>query len=226
MQSAKLTKAKPGPSTVRYLDIAEIRDDVVVLKDGTMRAVLNVTSINFALKSEEEQEAIIGAYVSFLNNLDHPLQVVIQSRKLNIDKYLHELKEREKTQTNELLRLQIVDYRSFIDEFISLGEIMNKQFYLVVPFDPLTAKKKGFFTRLREIITPGVVIKLREKQFLERKDQLVARVARVVSGLGSMGLQATMLDTQTLIELYYAVYNPQVSQIQKLTDINKLQVET
>ena len=88
MQSPKLARSKPGPSTVRFLDIAEIRDDTVVLKDGTLRAVVLVSSINFALKSEDEQEAIISAYVSFLNSLEHPIEVVIQSRKLNIDAYM------------------------------------------------------------------------------------------------------------------------------------------
>ena len=104
MQSAKLTKGKPGPSTVRFLDIAEIRDDTVVLRDGTLRAVLLVSSINFALKSEDEQEAIIAAYVSFLNMLEHPIEIVIQSRKLNIDGYMAELAQKEREQSNELLR--------------------------------------------------------------------------------------------------------------------------
>ena len=101
MQSPKLAKAKPGPSTVRFLDIAEIRDDTVVLKDGTLRAVVLVSSINFALKSEDEQEAIITAYVSFLNSLEHSIEVVIQSRKLNIDAYMSQLVQKEREQTNQ-----------------------------------------------------------------------------------------------------------------------------
>ncbi len=225
MQSKKLTKPKPGPSTVRFLDIAEIRDDVVVLKDGTLRVVLLVSSINFALKSEDEQEAIISAYVSFLNALDHSLEIVIQSRKLNIEKYRLELREREKTQTNELLKAQIVDYQSFIKDLVELGEIMSKRFYVVVPFDPFTAKKKGFFTRFREILSPGVAIKLKEKQFQDRKAELMIRVNNIVSGLTSMSLTAAQLDTQTLIELYYSIYNPQTAETQKLADVAKIQVE-
>ena len=93
MQSKKLAGSKPGASTQKYLDIAEIRDDVVVMKDGTLRAVLLASSINFALKSEEEQEALISAYAGFLNTLEFPLQVVIQSRKLNIDNYIERLKQ-------------------------------------------------------------------------------------------------------------------------------------
>lgn len=225
MQSAKLTKGKPGPSTVRFLDIAEIRDDTVILKDGTLRAVVLVSSVNFALKSEDEQEAIIAAYVSFLNSLEHPIEIVIQSRRLNVDSYMAELVERERTQSNELLRAQISDYRTFVKELIQLGEIMTKRFYIVVPFDPFTAKHKSFWTRLAEIFSPGVAIKLREKQFRDRRAGLDLRLSRILGGLQSMGLSATPLDTQTLIELYYSVYNPITAETQKLVDVNKTQVE-
>jgi len=225
MQSAKLTKAKPGPSTVRFLDIAEIRDDTVVLKDGTLRAVILVSSVNFALKSEDEQEAIISAYVSFLNNLEHPIQVVVQSRKLNMDGYISQLIDKERGQTNELLRAQIADYRAFIKELVELGEIMNKRFYIIVPFDPFTAKHKSFWTRLREILRPGVAIKLRDKQFQERREGLQQRLDRILGGLQSMGLSAAVLNTQTLIELYYSVYNPLAAETQKLADMDKLRVE-
>jgi len=226
MQSPKLAKAKPGPSTVRYLDIAEIRDDTVVLKDGTLRAVVLVSSINFALKSEDEQEAIISAYVSFLNSLEHPIEVVIQSRKLNIDAYLEQLTQKEREQTNELLRAQITDYRAFIKDLVELGEIMNKRFYIVVPFDPFTAKNKSFWSRFREILSPGVAIKLRDKQFQDRKGGLELRLNRIMGGLQSMGLSAATLNTQTLIELYYSALNPSAGETQKLADLNKLQVDT
>jgi hypothetical protein len=225
MQSPKLAKAKPGPSTVRYLDIAEIRDDTVVLKDGTLRAVVLVSSINFALKSEDEQEAIISAYVSFLNSLEHPIEVVIQSRKLNIDAYLEQLAQKEREQTNDLLRAQITDYRAFIKDLVELGEIMNKRFYIVVPFDPFTAKNKSFWSRFREILAPGVAIKLRDKQFQDRKAGLELRLNRIMGGLQSMGLSAATLNTQTLIELYYSALNPAAGETQKLGDMGKLQVD-
>lgn len=225
MQSPKLAKSKPGPSTIRFLDIAEIRDDTVVLKDGTLRAVVLVSSVNFALKSEDEQEAIISAYVSFLNSLEHPIQVVIQSRKLNIDGYMAQLVDKEREQTNDLLRAQIADYRAFIKDLVELGEIMNKRFYIIVPFDPFTAKNKSFWTRLKEVVSPGVAIKLRDKQFQERRDGLNLRLSRIMGGLQSMGLSAAVLNTQTLIELYYSVYNPSSGETQKLGDMGKLQVE-
>ena len=114
----KKTAHKKGVPVQHYLDIAEIKEDVVILKDGTLRAVLAVSSLNFALKSENEQNALISAYAQFLNSLDYPLQIVIQSRKLNIDEYLLRLRRAEKNQSNGLLKIQITDYLSFIKELV------------------------------------------------------------------------------------------------------------
>jgi hypothetical protein len=224
MQSKKLAGAKPGPATQRYLDIAEIKEDVVVMKDGTMRAVLIVASINFALKSEDEQNAIIAAYVQFLNALEFPLQIVIQSRRLNIDNYLDRLRESQKNQTNELLRMQIADYRNFVSELVSLGQIMQKQFFVVVPYNPLTDKAKGFFSRLSEVFSPALSVKLAEDRFRKRRDDLLTRAEHISGNLGSMGLKAVQLDTQSLIELFYRVYNPETYDTQKMQDAAKLRV--
>ena len=214
------------PATQQYLDIAEIRDGSVVLKDGTLRAVLLVSSINFALKSEEEQNSVIQSYVSFLNYLEHPLQIVIQSRKLNVDKYLNKMIEIEKKQQNELLRMQTVEYRNFINELVELGEIMSKKFYIVVPYSPGADKKKGFMTKLSEAFSPLASIKLQEKKFQKMRDDLNKRVETVVSGLASMGLTSVVLDTQALIELYYNTYNPEVAEQQRLGDVSKLKIES
>ena len=225
MQSKKLAKAKPGPPTQRFLDIAEIRENVVVLKDGTLRGVLMVSSINFALKSEDEQQATVQSYMQFLNGLEHPIQVVIQSRKMNIDAYMEALKEQERTIKNDLLRTQIADYRGFVNELVDLGQIMQKKFYVVVPYDPATDKKKGFMTKLSAAIMPASVIKLNAKKFKERQDALLQRMNIVASGLTGMGLKSAMLDTQGLIELYYTVYNPAVFDTQKLAGLDNLRVE-
>lgn len=224
----KLAKPKVGPPTQRFLDIAEIREDVVVLKDGTLRAVLLVSSINFALKSEDEQQATVQGYMQFLNGLEHPLQVVVQSRRMNIDGYLAKLKSQEETINNELLKTQIRDYMSFVKELVELGEIMQKQFFVIVPFDPAEGneKRRNFMTRLSSALSPARILKLNAKQFKDRRDSLMQRVSNVSGGLQSMGLQVAMLDTQSLIELYYTVYNPQILDSQKLADIDKLQVET
>ena len=216
-----LVKNKITSSTQQYLDIAEFREDTVIMRDGTLRAVLLVASINFALKSEDEQNAIIAAYVGFLNNIDFPLQIVIQSRELNIDNYLTFLKQKEKEQTNELLKMQTAEYLQYITELISLGKIMNKRFYLVVPYNPLSDKQKGFFSKLLDSLRPASLIKMKEERFLKRRAELTRRVENVVGGLASMGVNAVTLDTQSLIELFYNIYNPETSANQKLADINQ-----
>lgn len=226
MQNPKLVSSRSTAATQRYLDISEIRDDIVIMKDGTLRVVLLCSSINFALKSEDEQNALISAYVGFLNSIDFPLQVVIQSRRLNIEDYLNRLKGAEKEQKNELLRVQIADYRSFVGELVELGQIMSKRFYVVVPYSPLGNKRKGFFTRFSEALSPVLSVKLREERFLEKKKDLMLRVNHVSSGLASMSVQAIQLDSQGLIELYYNVYNPDIYESQPLQDISKLQVES
>lgn len=221
-------KPKSGQPTQRYLDIAEIREDCVVMKDGTLRAVLMVSSINFALKSEDEQQAIIQGYMQFLNGLEHPLQIVIQSRRMNVDGYLASLKTQEETIHNELLRTQIRDYTSFIKELVELGQIMQKRFFVVVPYDPLEGdeKGKGFLMKLSNAFSPAKIIKLNEKNFQDRRGTLMRQVSTIASGLGSMSLQVALLDTQGLIELYYSSYNPDVYDTEKLEDIGKLRVET
>ena len=221
----RLAKPKPGPATQRFLDIAEIRDDMVILNDGTVRGVLLVSSINFALKSEQEQEAIIQSYVTFLNGLDYPIQVVIQSRRMNIDAYIESLNTQEKTTMNDLLRAQIADYRTFVSELVELGQIMQKRFYVVVPYDPLTNKKRGFWQRLSLVLSPAAAAKLNEKQLADRREQLSRLIALASGNMLSMGLQTVRLDTQGLIELYYDAYNPDVFEGERLSDLSKIRTE-
>lgn len=226
MQSKQLAKPKPGPATSTYLDIAEIRDDMVILKDGTVRAVLLVSSINFALKSEDEQEAIIQSYMGFLNGLEYPIQIVIQSRRMIIDAYLKALREQERKTENDLLRAQIADYRTFVSELVEMGQIMQKRFYLVIQYDPLTNKRKNFWMRLSEAMSPAASAKLNQKQLADRIEQLYRRVEVVQGELNSMGLTSARLDTQSLIELYYNVYNPDIFEEEKLSDFSEFQLET
>jgi type IV secretory pathway VirB4 component len=223
--SGKAVKKGKYPSAQRSLPIAEIKEDCVVLKDGTLRAVLLVSSINFSLKSEEEQNAIIAAYVNFLNAIDFPLQILIQSRKLNIGAYLGKLEQKEKEQTNELLKLQIAEYRQYISELVELGEIMTKRFFLVIPHNPLSDKQKGWFKRLLEVFKAAGAVRLSQERFAGRRRELMQRADHVMGTLASIGLKAVVVDTQGLIELYYTIYNPGVAERQKLVDLNQLQVE-
>lgn len=223
-KNKKAAKAK-RPSTQAHLPIAEIKDDTVILKDGTLRSVLLTSSVNFALKSEDEQNALISGYVGFLNSIEFPLQIVIQSRKLQIEPYLQKLIDAERSQPNELLRVQIADYRAFMKELVEIGQIMTKKFYVIVPFDPLSNKKKSFWARFQEVLSPAKTIRVKEERFLQRKEGLETRVRSVVSGLQGMGLQVTQLDTQSLIELYYSTYNPQISFQEKMHPLENLQFE-
>jgi len=219
-------KAKmQAPSTQQYLDVAEIKYDTVVVKDGSLRAVLSVSSINFALKSEDDQNAIISSYVSFLNNLNTPLQIVIQSRDLNIQNYLDYLKNKEREQTNRLLKIQTAEYIEYIKELVSIGKIMNKKFFVVVSYNPAGDKRKGFFSLLSEALKPSTIFKLKEVKFLRYKEALARRVDSVMSSLLSLGVDVKQLNTQELIELYYNSYNPETSKNQVLTNVRDLQVE-
>ncbi|MBU0661023.1 hypothetical protein KKG22_02475 [Patescibacteria group bacterium] len=218
-------KKNNRPSTQAHLPISEIKEGIVVLKDGTLRSVMITSSINFALKSEDEQTALISSYVGFLNSLDFPLQIIVQSRRLQIQPYLDNLRKIEKDQTNELLQIQIADYRAFIKELVDIGEIMTKQFYIVVPYDPLSNKKKSFWSRAKEIFHPAITVKLKDEKFQKRKQDLDSRVRQVIGGLTSMGLYVAPLDTQAVIELFYNTYNPDISFIEQLKPIDQLQVE-
>ncbi len=213
------------PATRSFLPIAEIKEGVVILKDGTLRSILMVSSINFALKSEDEQNALISSYVSFLNSIDFPLQIVVQSRKLQIQPYLDQLAGREKEQTNELLRIQTADYRAFVKELVEMGEIMTKKFYVIITYNPLSNKKKSFFSRLKEIIRPILPVRLKEDIFQKRKKDLDLRVRAVNSGISSIGLNVVQLDTQALIELFYSTYNPDIAFSEPVGDVSKIQVE-
>ncbi|MDA0208482.1 MAG: hypothetical protein O3B64_03725 [bacterium] len=225
MQKSSLAKSKPGPPTQNYLDIAEIREDTVVLKNGELRAVLMVSSVNFALKSQDEQQATIQAYMQFLNGLEHPLQIVVQSRRMNIDRYLMSLSEQEAIMNNDLLKAQLQDYRTFISDLVDLGDIMQKRFYVVIPYSAREDKKRGFWTKFSSALSPASIVKLTQKEFRNRKDRLDQRASIAASGLTGMGLRSARLDTQGLIELYYTVYNPDVFDHQKMANISDIRVE-
>ena len=225
MRSKKLAGNRPTAATQRYIDISQIQEDVVVMKDGTLRSVILTSSLNFSLKSEQEQNATVSSYVQFLNSLKFPIQIVIQSRKLNVDNYLNKLQQKEKELTNELLRFQIADYRNYVKELIELSEIMSKRFYVVVPYAPLADKQRGVMDRLQNLFIPATQVTLQRDRFIERKKDLMSRVDLVLSGLFGMGLNAQPLNTQQLIELYYESYNPELAEQQKLANLKDMDVE-
>jgi hypothetical protein len=195
-------------STQQFLEIEQIREGVLILKDHTLRGVMMVSSLNFALKSKEEQEAIVYQFQTFLNSLDFSCQILIRSRKLNITGYLDKLKEVEKKQKNELLKTQTRDYREFIEKLVAGSSIMNKSFYLVVPFYISEAQKpKGGLLQLRAI--PA----LTEETFQRTKNQLYQRMEFLALGLRRCGLWSVALNTEELIELFWSLYHPKEAEI-------------
>ena len=147
--------AKPEHSTQEHLDIAEIHDEIVFLKDGSMRMIMMAGSINFALKSEKEQNAIIQRYQGFLNSLTFPIQILMQSRKLDLEKYLTKLEKRLMEETNELIQLQTSDYIAYVRKLITIANIMEKKFFIVIPFTPPKVQARGIFDSLSQGLLSG-----------------------------------------------------------------------
>ena len=196
-------------STQNFLEIDEIKEGMLVLKTRQLRGILMVSSANFALKSAEEQQAIIFQYQNFLNSLDFPLQIVIQSRRLNITGYLDALKNLEQNQQNELLKAQTADYRAFVEQLIKESSIMAKNFFVVVPFS-LGEVVGGIQKEKEEKKKTG---KLSEQQFQRMKNQLWQRMEYVALGLRRTGLRIIPLSTEELIELLWSWHHPQEAEV-------------
>jgi len=225
LHSDKITKSASTTATQQYLDVSEVKEDVVVLKNGGLRAVLAISAINFDLKSTEEQEAIVSQYQNFLNSINFPLQILITSRKLNIENYLNYLSDKEKLQQNELLRIQIFEYKNFINQLVSVSNIMDKNFYIVVPFSPIESTEKGFFTRIGSMINPKRDILEKRENFETYKSQLYQRIDHIIAALSGIGLRIIPLKTQELIELLFNSYNPSVYTNIALKDSSELELK-
>ncbi len=221
--SVKAGNKNKRQSTQIHLKIAEIHDDTVILKNGGVRAVLKTSSVNLNLKSEEEQNAVMYSYQSFLNSLEFPIQIVVRSKKLDLDAYIEKLKKIAVKQANSLLQKQTFEYIEYVSRLVEYADIMEKEFYVVVPQDPFGQDSKGLWRSFKEYIFPEdsvSKIKERQRQFTELKKKLQDRVNVIRSGLEGCGLRVNPLDTQELIELFYQTYNPQSSRVQKVTDAN------
>jgi type IV secretory pathway VirB4 component len=201
----------PKLSTQQFLEIDQIKEGTVILKNGALRGVLMVSSQNFALKSEEEQSATIYQFQNFLNSLDFSLQVFIQSRKINVTDYLEKLREMEEKQKNELLKIQTREYQEFIKSLVEVGSIMTKTFYTVIPFVPFELAKVETYKRL--LAKPTARKSLTEEEFHRYRNQLWQRMEFVALGLKRCGLRAVPLTTRELIELFWGVHHPEEAEI-------------
>ncbi|MFA6797182.1 MAG: hypothetical protein WCR40_00500 [Candidatus Paceibacterota bacterium] len=196
-------------ATQDFVPIKEIRDGIVILKDESMRAILMVSSVNFALKSPDEQQAIIFQFQNFLNSLDFSTQISIQSRELDIRPYLATLEERYKNELGDLMKIQIKEYIQFIKKFVEQTSIMTKTFFVVIPFTPTIINLQ---TNPLEKITNrqqnGGVSKNKLQNFEENRTQLEQRVGSVSQGLTRCGIRSIQLGTEEIVELFYKIFNP------------------
>lgn len=205
--------ARTGQSTQSFVLVEQMRDEVLLLKGGGLRALLKCSSLNFALKSGDEQDALIFEFQNFLNSLDFSVQIFINSRFLNIDDYIATLKMKEKEQQNDLLRIQTAEYINFIKDFVETTSIVSTDFYVVIPFERAEAVGKteagGGAGGLLSFLGLGKApAKMGRQEFLHYKNQLLQRVEFVKTGLSRLGITTKLLPTEELIMLFWNLYNP------------------
>jgi hypothetical protein len=221
-------KSNPN-STQNTLQIAEIRDGIVIMNDGSFRCVVMVKSINFDLMSPQEREAVEFSYQGFLNSLYFDIQIFMRSQKVDIAPYIHRLDKIRSEHDNMLLALLMEDYLGYISDIAQHTNIMDKKFYVVIPFNPVPdlkqigAQSKNFFSGLAGIFKPKEQhVTINEADLTKAKDELRNRVQAVLGGLQQCGVQGLPLDTQELIELYYDTYNPDTATRQQLKNFDDL----
>ena len=225
LHSNSITSKAGGTSTQKYVDVEEVRDGVVILKDGSLRAFLLVSSINFELKATEEQDSIVSQYQIFLNSVDFPMQIMISSRKLNIEPYMEYLKKKENELTNDLLILQLSEYQNFIKNLTEVSSIMSKFFYVVVPFHPVENVKTGLLDRFMGGSDSKIAVSRRRELFDTYKNQLWQRIDHVSAGLSSTGVKVVPLKTEELLELLYNSYNPTTHNNTIIKDVDKVELK-
>src|SRR3972149_1678674 len=211
--------AQTTSATQEFVPIREVRDGIIMLKDGGMRSILLCSSINFSLKSEDEKNAILLQFQDFLNSLDFSIEIVAQSRKLDIRPYIALLEEQEKAQTNNLMKIQVREYIEFIKSFTENTNIMTKHFFIVIPYSPAILSSEqsggivGGITSRLGLLGLGIGTKKEqsaatEASFDENRSQLEERLSVVEQGLVRTGIRVAHLGTEEVIELFYKAFNP------------------
>jgi type IV secretory pathway VirB4 component len=197
--------AKASTASQKFVEIKDIKENVVLLKSGQLCSVMLASSINFALKSQDEQQAVLFQFQQFLNTIDFSLQFYVQSRRLNIEPYLAQLRGLSKQQPNDLMRIQLREYIEFVNTFTSEVAIMSKSFFVVVPYTPSPIDiKQG----LSNALTKQNTVTSTNSSFAEQRVQLEQRTAIVEEGLGRIGIRTVALQTDELVEFFYHIYNP------------------
>ncbi|MDQ5882800.1 MAG: hypothetical protein QG648_153 [Patescibacteria group bacterium] len=213
---------KEALSSQSLVALNQIKKGVIILKNGALRSVLEVSGINLDLKSEEEQNSVLLSWRNLLNSLDFSLEALIHSRRLNIEPYLNFIKEKINQETSELLRIQGDDYYNFIQGLVAQNNIMRKKFYLVVPYDPVILQPKALLGSFKSLLNLGreagsTKVVLTNEQFNQYYQQLLIRRDNVITNLYRIGLKARPLETKELIELFFNLYNPETFEKENLT---------
>ena len=204
-------------TTQEFVPIKEIRDGLAILNDGSLRAIVLATSVNFALKSTDEQNSIIFQFQNFLNSLDFSVQIFIQSKKLDIRPYVALLESRYKEQASELMKIQTREYIEFVKTFVDNSSIMTKSFFIVIPYSPaqISATKNPISSFLNRRNNTGSSSQsigsgktLANEEFEEYRSQLEQRVGSVEQGLTRCGIRVAELGTEEVVELFYKIFNP------------------
>lgn len=213
-------KIKPI-STQEHINTSEIKDGIIILKDGGMRAVLLASSVNFSLKSGDEQNAIIARYQGFLNSLTFSIQILMQSRRLDLERYLQKLIVRLKQETNELIQLQINDYVVYIRKLITIANIMEKKFFIIISYNPPKVQSRSMFDKLFHS-TKNIAPSISEDEFNKYKEEIKERINTVSTELHSMGINTVTLSTQQIIELLYSSYNIDEASKERLIEYKQM----
>jgi len=205
------------PATSELIQIQELRDGVLILKDGSLRAVINVTAINFELRSSDEQQAILQQFGGFLNSIDFPVQMVVNSRRYDIAEYIATVQAASEQLTNELLKVQAMEYIRFVSELSDLANIMAKNFYIVLPMTiTTTTESKGLLGGFKDMFKKAPATQaLSPEKLASYRAQLQQRADLLIGGLSGMGLKGAMLGQEDLTKLFNELYNPVVPQQQK-----------
>ena len=212
-----------GKTTQSFLRLYDIKNDTVISDDGTLRAILAVSSTNFDLKSKDEQDSIIFNFQRFLNSLDFPIQILMQSRRIEINNYIEKLKRIAEKQTNELLRVQTSEYIDFINRLIENASIMNKSFYIIVPLgESIFPAAGGILNKIFGSQTKETT--QRVENFDKYKQKLDIRVEAVESNLSGIGVRAARLKTEEIIQLYYNSYNFESGPVIHAEDLKDMQI--
>ena len=209
-------------STQNHLNFAAVKDGIVIMRDGSLRMIIICSPTNYDLKSASEKEAIEFAYQGFLNGLHFPIQISIQSRRIDLDRYLNQLEQSLADQTNPLLADLMEDYIFNLRDLLNEVNIMDKKFFVIVPYYVAESNRGNVFKQLAGVLKKPEDVIQTDSQFSDRKADLIQRTNMVAQGLASIGVRAAVLRTQEIIELFYGAYNVEEAQNQTLIETQEI----